>query len=125
MFVADCSLCCFFFFKQKTAYDMRISDWSSDVCSSDLLLFEWKPRSFVPVVVAVLVAWAWRPLMIGTGPMFGFDTVVPGGAWPVVAASAIGLVVGIEAALLSAALYRIAGLFHLLPLARRRVGSGI
>src|SRR3546814_15318575 len=29
--------CCIFFFKQKTAYDMRISDWSSDVCSSDLL----------------------------------------------------------------------------------------
>src|SRR3546814_4843704 len=31
-------LCCFcvFFFKQKTAYEMRISDWSSDVCSSDL-----------------------------------------------------------------------------------------
>src|SRR3546814_1357992 len=27
----------FFFFKQKTAYDMRISDWSSDVCSSDLV----------------------------------------------------------------------------------------
>src|SRR3546814_8969175 len=36
-----CSLCVFvvvnfFFFKQKTAYEMRISDWSSDVCSSDL-----------------------------------------------------------------------------------------
>src|SRR3546814_14178773 len=29
---------CFFFFKQKTAYEMRISDWSSDVCSSDLPL---------------------------------------------------------------------------------------
>src|SRR3546814_5065078 len=28
---------CFFFFKQKTAYEMRISDWSSDVCSSDLI----------------------------------------------------------------------------------------
>src|SRR3546814_1932962 len=28
----------FFFFKQKTAYEMRISDWSSDVCSSDLSL---------------------------------------------------------------------------------------
>src|SRR3546814_7678105 len=27
----------FFFFKQKTAYEMRISDWSSDVCSSDLV----------------------------------------------------------------------------------------
>src|SRR3546814_2391045 len=42
----DCFDCCvfitvstfvFFFFKQKTAYEMRISDWSSDVCSSDLL----------------------------------------------------------------------------------------
>src|SRR3546814_7783584 len=33
-----CSICVmiFFFFKQKTAYEMRISDWSSDVCSSDL-----------------------------------------------------------------------------------------
>src|SRR3546814_20549323 len=31
---------CFFFFKQKTAYEMRISDWSSDVCSSDLKLQE-------------------------------------------------------------------------------------
>src|SRR3546814_5182026 len=35
-----CLLLCtfsFFFFKQKTAYEMRISDWSSDVCSSDLI----------------------------------------------------------------------------------------
>src|SRR3546814_2129133 len=31
-----CVLLVFFFFKQKTAYEMRISDWSSDVCSSDL-----------------------------------------------------------------------------------------
>src|SRR3546814_6488481 len=31
-----CQLVFFFFFKQKTAYEMRISDWSSDVCSSDL-----------------------------------------------------------------------------------------
>src|SRR3546814_13186636 len=37
-FHIDCSsdVNCFFFFKQKTAYEMRISDWSSDVCSSDL-----------------------------------------------------------------------------------------
>src|SRR3546814_2120066 len=34
MFAFDFIL--FFFFKQKTAYEMRISDWSSDVCSSDL-----------------------------------------------------------------------------------------
>src|SRR3546814_10755896 len=32
-----CVCVVFFFFKQKTAYEMRISDWSSDVCSSDLL----------------------------------------------------------------------------------------
>src|SRR3546814_14712244 len=34
----------FFFFKQKTAYEMRISDWSSDVCSSDLALLAAPPR---------------------------------------------------------------------------------
>src|SRR3546814_13301770 len=33
----------FFFFKQKTAYEMRISDWSSDVCSSDLLQAPQRP----------------------------------------------------------------------------------
>src|SRR3546814_6669950 len=31
----------FFFFKQKTAYEMRISDWSSDVCSSDLTMMDF------------------------------------------------------------------------------------
>src|SRR3546814_3136595 len=40
-------LCFVFFFKQKTAYEMRISDWSSDVCSSDL-----DPRAEEPPVVA-------------------------------------------------------------------------
>src|SRR3546814_7282086 len=39
-------LCCYcvFFFKQKTAYEMRISDWSSDVCSSDLPADPVHPR---------------------------------------------------------------------------------
>src|SRR3546814_2996556 len=37
MFCLDCFGWCFFFFKQKTAYELRISDWSSDVCSSDLV----------------------------------------------------------------------------------------
>src|SRR3546814_8642387 len=36
-YAAGFNSCGVFFFKQKTAYDMRISDWSSDVCSSDLL----------------------------------------------------------------------------------------
>src|SRR3546814_5680001 len=34
--------CVFLFFKRKTAYEMRISDWSSDVCSSDLV---WRRRN--------------------------------------------------------------------------------
>src|SRR3546814_9277888 len=37
LFIGFVGLWCFFFFKQKTAYEMRISDWSSDVCSSDLV----------------------------------------------------------------------------------------
>src|SRR3546814_17780113 len=37
----------FFFFKQKTAYEMRISDWSSDVCSSDLLAQRIKEADFI------------------------------------------------------------------------------
>src|SRR3546814_10915400 len=35
----------FFFFKQKTAYEMRISDWSSDVCSSDLKVAALLPQT--------------------------------------------------------------------------------
>src|SRR3546814_20057095 len=39
----------FFFFKQKTAYEMRISDWSSDVCSSDLVLHDlWQKIAAAP-----------------------------------------------------------------------------
>src|SRR3546814_6878103 len=38
----------FFFFKQKTAYEMRISDWSSDVCSSDLTRFRPPPLLLRP-----------------------------------------------------------------------------
>src|SRR3546814_5810657 len=49
--------CLFFFFKQKTAYEMRISDWSSDVCSSDLLLGLGEPHATLvqPVVVLAVV----------------------------------------------------------------------
>src|SRR3546814_8777256 len=37
LFISFLLVLFFFFFKQKTAYEMRISDWSSDVCSSDLV----------------------------------------------------------------------------------------
>src|SRR3546814_13374549 len=48
MLYSCCYLCLylFCFFKQKTAYEMRISDWSSDVCSSDLLVVGKKPLRY-------------------------------------------------------------------------------
>src|SRR3546814_18285348 len=46
-----------FFFKQKTAYEMRISDWSSDVCSSDLLASRTKPIALPPARSAAAAAW--------------------------------------------------------------------
>src|SRR3546814_3418511 len=60
----------FFFFKQKTAYEMRISDWSSDVCSSDLWLRVDQPRS---------AALAWQP------PVPAGDAAVRGRAGAVLA----------------------------------------
>src|SRR3546814_8170521 len=39
---------CVFFFKQKTAYEMRISDWSSDVCSSDLMADVGAQHAIIP-----------------------------------------------------------------------------
>src|SRR3546814_2540666 len=42
----------FFFFKQKTAYEMRISDWSSDVCSSDLCQERPLPGAATPEATA-------------------------------------------------------------------------
>src|SRR3546814_7170730 len=53
----------FFFFKQKTAYEMRISDWSSDVCSSDLL--ECRPSSGKGhgsgISLGIVLIAAWMP----------------------------------------------------------------
>src|SRR3546814_1197382 len=46
-------LCVVFFFKQKTAYELRISDWSSDVCSSDLMM-GWDESGPAEVTAALL-----------------------------------------------------------------------
>src|SRR3546814_8772776 len=58
-----CSMFVFFFFKQKTAYEMRISDWSSDVCSSDLTVTCTKKL--------------WKVLPAGAGYQFDPTILVP------------------------------------------------
>src|SRR3546814_6026088 len=52
----------FFVFKQKTAYEMRISDWSSDVCSSDL---DQSGAAFHPVAVIIVSDVAELPRLSG------------------------------------------------------------
>src|SRR3546814_2302271 len=49
-------MCVFFFFKQKTAYEMRISDWSSDVCSSDLFSRSMRTALMSPVSTAASIS---------------------------------------------------------------------
>jgi H+/Cl- antiporter ClcA/CBS domain-containing protein len=81
----------------------------------EVMLFEWKPRSFVPVVIASLTSLAWRPLMIGSGALFPFAGAVGMDAGLLGLAVALGLVAGLFAASLSVALYRIEDGFHRLP----------
>jgi H+/Cl- antiporter ClcA/CBS domain-containing protein len=81
----------------------------------ELLLFEWKPRSFVPVVTAVLVSLAWRSLLMGSGPLFPFAAPTPAGIEPVAISAVLGLATGLLAAALSFLLYRIEDGFHALP----------
>lgn len=82
----------------------------------EVLLFEWKPRSFVPVAVAALTAIAWRPWLIGAGPMFPLPMALSYDAVTLVGAVALGLGVGAIASGLSWALYRIEDGFHGLPI---------
>lgn len=82
----------------------------------EVLLFEWKPRSFVPVVVGTLVAFAWRPMLLGGEPLFPFATAPVQALWPIGGlALGVGVLVGLEAALLSVMLYRVEDAFHRLP----------
>ncbi|MGE0289942.1 MAG: chloride channel protein [Bradyrhizobium sp.] len=81
----------------------------------EVLLFEWKPRSFVPVVTGVLVSMAWRPALIGSGALFPLSGLAPSGLWVAGAAAALGILVGFQSALLSSLLYRIEDAFHRLP----------
>lgn len=81
----------------------------------EVLLFEWKPRSFVPVVLAVVVALGLRPFLLGAGPLFPFAAGAAAGWQTTGLAVGVGIVVGLEATVLSSLLYRVEDLFHRLP----------
>src|SRR3546814_13081280 len=71
----------FFFFKQKTAYEMRISDWSSVVCSSDLAAYVGWVGSINPAPsqspVASPAEGTWRSWVDGANPAYGHRTQSP------------------------------------------------
>ncbi|MEF3133843.1 chloride channel protein [Rhizobium sp. 268] len=82
----------------------------------ELLLFEWKPRSFIPVAVAACVSICWRPLLFGTGPLFLTHFQVDLPWWGIFACAAMGIISGLQSGLLTTLLYRIEDLFEALPI---------
>jgi H+/Cl- antiporter ClcA len=81
----------------------------------ELLLFEWKPRSFLPVTAASIVAIGCRPLLFGTGPLFPFSADPHLPWWGLFACAAAGIVAGLQSGLLTRLLYAAEDLFHRLP----------
>jgi H+/Cl- antiporter ClcA/CBS domain-containing protein len=82
----------------------------------ELLLFEWKPRSFIPVTVAAIVAFAWRPYLVGSGPLFPYPGMVEMPWWGLGMCVLAGLVAGAQSALLTLLLYGVEDLFRRLPI---------
>jgi H+/Cl- antiporter ClcA/CBS domain-containing protein len=82
----------------------------------ELLLFEWKPRSFIPVGVAAVVAAAWRPWLLGAGPLFPYTGVPVFGWWGLAVCAGAGVVAGLQSALMTISLYGVEDLFRKLPI---------
>ena len=81
----------------------------------ELLLFELRPRSLLPVAIACTVAGFTRPLLLGTGPLFPLQTL-PLGPVGIVSAAIAGLVAGALSWGLSTSLYKMEDLFNKLPI---------
>jgi H+/Cl- antiporter ClcA/CBS domain-containing protein len=82
----------------------------------ELLLFEWKPRSFIPVGIAALVAALWRPWLLGSGPLFAFTDAPVMPWWGLLLCAGVGIVAGVQSALTTLALYGVEDLFRKLPI---------
>jgi H+/Cl- antiporter ClcA/CBS domain-containing protein len=82
----------------------------------ELLLFEWRPRSFIPVVTAVAAAFCWRPMLLGRGPLFPFTQVVVLPWWGLIAAAGMGIIAGLQSGLLTKCLYMLEDAFERLPI---------
>ncbi|MFA5057594.1 MAG: chloride channel protein [Opitutaceae bacterium] len=82
----------------------------------ELLLFEWKPRSFIPVVTAAMVAAILRVPLLGAGPLFPVAAHAPLGPRALALALFIGVGVGLGSGLLTALVYACEDLFQKLPL---------
>jgi H+/Cl- antiporter ClcA len=82
----------------------------------ELLLFEWRPRSLVPVAFASTTAAVLRVLWLGAGPLFPLnDLTMPGGARFALLAALLGGLVGLAAAAMSRMMYGFEDLFAKLP----------
>jgi CBS domain-containing protein len=82
----------------------------------ELLLFEWKPRSLIPVIAAVIVATSLRPALIGSGPLFPLAPTGPLPWWGIFGCVGIGIVSGLQSALMTKLLYWVEDLFQRLPI---------
>ncbi|MGV2019759.1 chloride channel protein [Agrobacterium sp. 22-223-1] len=82
----------------------------------ELLLFEWKPRSFIPVAVAAAVSITWRPFYFGTGPLFPTDFAYDLPWWGLAPCVLIGVLAGLQSGLMTILLYKIEDLFEKLPI---------
>jgi H+/Cl- antiporter ClcA/CBS domain-containing protein len=82
----------------------------------ELLLFEWKPRSFIPVGIASVVAAAWRPFLLGSGPLFPYTGVPVMEWWGLALCAAAGVAAGLQSALMTVCLYGVEDLFRKLPI---------